>query len=59
MIPSYFKIEILAIRDEFVPQGHKRLKTAVEPSATVYLQIVVYGRGQDYIQSLLNTHKPS
>ena len=25
MIPSYFKIEILAIRDEFVTQGHKGL----------------------------------
>ena len=25
MIPSYFKIEILAIRDEFVTQGHKVL----------------------------------
>ena len=25
MISSYFKIEILAIRDEFVKQGHKGL----------------------------------
>ena len=25
MIPSYFKMEILAIRDEFVTQGHKGL----------------------------------
>ena len=25
MIPSYFKIEILAIRDEFVTLGHKGL----------------------------------
>ena len=24
--PFYFKIEILAIRDEFVTQGHKGLK---------------------------------
>ena len=25
MIPSYFKIEILAVRDEFVTLGHKGL----------------------------------
>ena len=25
MIPSYFKIEILAVRDEFVTRGHKGL----------------------------------
>ena len=26
MIPSYFRIKILAIRDEFVTQGHKGLR---------------------------------
>ena len=30
MIPSYFKIEILAIRDEFVIQGHKDLTLPVK-----------------------------
>ena len=28
MIPSYFKIEILAIQDEFVLLGHKGLNTS-------------------------------
>ena len=28
MIPSYFKIEILAMRDEFVTQGHKGLNVS-------------------------------
>ena len=30
-IPSYFKIEILAIRDEFVTQGHKGLSIKFSP----------------------------
>ena len=28
-IPSYFKIEYLPIRDEFVTQGHKRVKVMI------------------------------
>ena len=32
MIPSYFKIEILAIRDEFVTPGHKGLRRKTEYS---------------------------
>ena len=31
MIPSYFKIEIMAIRDEIVTQGHKGLKVETWP----------------------------
>ena len=30
MIHSYFKIEILVIRDEFVTPGHKRLKELIQ-----------------------------
>ena len=33
MIPSYFEIEILAIRDEFVTQGHKGLTLLTYPHA--------------------------
>ena len=32
MIPSYFEIEILAIRDEFVTSGHKELNAFNNPT---------------------------
>ena len=41
MIPCYFKIEILAIQDEFVLLGHKGL--TVEPSIIRYLVKVRIG----------------
>ena len=39
MIPSYFKIEILAIQDEFVLLGHKGLTVYVRWHALVRLYI--------------------
>ena len=38
MIPSYFKIEILAIQDEFVLLGHKglRLMSTIEAKTDTY-----------------------
>ena len=43
MIPSYFKIEILAIQDEFVLLGRKRLiKTSeLEYVAVMFMKILV------------------
>ena len=41
MIPSYFKIEILPIRDEFVTQGHKGLKRSLI-QLKVHIPFIVY-----------------
>ena len=39
MIPSYFKIEILTMRDEFVTQGHKGLKSNIISSKSLSKRI--------------------
>ena len=43
MIPSYLKIEILAIRDEFITQGHKGLK------GMRFFQTALFIRGSNLI----------
>ena len=43
MIPSYFKIEILAIRGEFVTLGHKGLIESFEIDLEYFQVIILIG----------------